>query len=600
MTDYNKNKIGGEDGVKSSNYSNDLRRPVSKDERVRIKFGHQVYSKAAILFESLKDSQNTTNYTSLEFHNEFEKRRAFSLAFAAKRYESILKDVLLDSSFYSSYFKLETFHHSKVMVMLLDFYEHDFRFSESTRKKMEEINIKDRLDHIQDIQKAFFQHKIKLCSAFARNRIKACALTLDAMLSKDVKEQKESGSRHPLFAWVNPMVTQTSEVLKKLKEDHFILKDDLVDNEENEMEKIFSLDTKFNDLLAFPSASKDDIYNSQLALSFFLVPMSKPRYMTAEIVKRIYFDLCRAQEKSNDLINTATGPGGNNTRNTITTEGCDIILTHPETGSLSVHICSFLSNNRRLIMFGCQGNKNAEIEYHLKNIGVKDFVLINDKFTYISPADDRFSSVKIIICNPPCSKSGVVNVVDYIIQEGADSAVALSKKPTAVKIRGYVEEQANTLKTAFSFTTVQTIVYSTFSVHAEENESLVDRLVNAQPNTKNCFDSVSIWDDLKIPQITEQDKKYLKVSPSNEMDGFFVSLLQRRIREDSVHEVIERAAKKGLVKKSRATSSKPAKKKIIPKQQPPHVERRLSRSVDPEEARKMLNKTNGNDDRFKF
>ena len=155
--------------------------------------------------------------------------------------------------------------------MLIDFYEHSFRFSESTRKKIE-VDSRSHMDHIHDIQNAFFKHKTKLCSAFARNRIKACALTLDAMLPEDVKREKEHGSQHPLFAWVNPFVSNSEQVVEKLKEDGFEFRESLDLDEEA---SVFTHNIDSADLLKFPPSVKDDVYNSELALNSSLLPMVK-------------------------------------------------------------------------------------------------------------------------------------------------------------------------------------------------------------------------------------------------------------------------------------------------------------------------------------
>jgi len=53
--------------------------------------------------------------------------------------------------------------------------------------------------------------------------------------------------------------------------------------------------------------------------------------------------------------------------------------------------------------------------------------LVSEDFKNVLPIDDRYSTVKLIVANPPCSKSGVVNLVDFILQEGADAAGPLAK-----------------------------------------------------------------------------------------------------------------------------------------------------------------------------
>lgn len=84
FTDQNKNKVDETENLTLLGTPvEDIKRPISREERAQIKFGHPIYSKAATLFESLKGT--TGERLKLDFENEFEKRRAYSLAFAAKR-----------------------------------------------------------------------------------------------------------------------------------------------------------------------------------------------------------------------------------------------------------------------------------------------------------------------------------------------------------------------------------------------------------------------------------------------------------------------------------------------------------------------------------
>jgi len=85
LTDNN-NKIKKDEENLSDKTLEETKRPISRDERAQIKFGHHIYNKAASLFESLKDSEeNKGKKQSIEFESEFERRRAYSLSFAAKR-----------------------------------------------------------------------------------------------------------------------------------------------------------------------------------------------------------------------------------------------------------------------------------------------------------------------------------------------------------------------------------------------------------------------------------------------------------------------------------------------------------------------------------
>lgn len=66
---------------------NEQKRPksVSRYDRARLKFSHSVYDKAAMMFEQLNEGKMDSTSALPEFETEFEKRRAYSLALAAKR-----------------------------------------------------------------------------------------------------------------------------------------------------------------------------------------------------------------------------------------------------------------------------------------------------------------------------------------------------------------------------------------------------------------------------------------------------------------------------------------------------------------------------------
>lgn len=127
--------------------------------------------------------------------------------------------------------------------------------------------------------------------------------------------------------------------------------------------------------------------------------------------------------------------------------------------------------------------------------------------------------MKVIVCNPPCSKSGVVNPLDFILQEGSEAALSLSEVVTKAQVRGFVEQQAVTLRNALSFSLVQAIVYTTFSTHSEENESLIKRVLQEQSDPKNKFELTPTLEDvMENFEIISKNKGKSQVLP------FFVNL----------------------------------------------------------------------------
>ena len=52
-----------------------------------------------------------------------------------------------------------------------------------------------------------------------------------------------------------------------------------------------------------------------------------------------------------------------------------------------------------------------------------DVALEEESFLDALPTDERLKKVRIIVVNVPCSKSGVVNPVDFVLQEGVTNSI---------------------------------------------------------------------------------------------------------------------------------------------------------------------------------
>ena len=50
-------------------------------------------------------------------------------------------------------------------------------------------------------------------------------------------------------------------------------------------------------------------------------------------------------------------------------------------------------------------------------------ILQEESFLDALPTDERLKKVRIIVVNVPCSKSGVVNPVDFVLQEGIAASI---------------------------------------------------------------------------------------------------------------------------------------------------------------------------------
>ena len=160
-------------------------------------------------------------------------------------------------------------------------------------------------------------------------------------------------------------------------------------------------------------------------------------------------------------------------------------------------------------------------------------------FLKIDPSDPTYANVRAIMLDPSCSGSGIVNAPDRSTTQNSDEKN---------RIQSLANFQTVALKHSMSFPQVERIVYSTCSVHDEENEMVVS---NALAEMNSGKEDGSEW-KLVAPQCLQHWPRRGKegvggLSKSqadclircdgldgDETNGFFVSYFERaRVSKDT-------------------------------------------------------------------
>ena len=95
-----------------------------------------------------------------------------------------------------------------------------------------------------------------------------------------------------------------------------------------------------------------------------------------------------------------------------------------------------------------------------------------DFLTVDAVADDALSDVRALLVDPSCSGSGVLRDI------GRAGDVEWSPE----RLQSLQTFQIQVMLAALSFPRAETVVYSTCSVHAEENEAVVEQVLKARPD----------------------------------------------------------------------------------------------------------------------
>ena len=174
-----------------------------------------------------------------------------------------------------------------------------------------------------------------------------------------------------------------------------------------------------------------------------------------------------------------------------------------------------------------------------------DIVPGNDEFVEMNPlhqdflkadgTDDRFKSVSSILLDPSCSGSGIVNAPDRLADDGDSKS----------RIQSLSNFQLVALKHAMtSFPKVDRIVYSTCSLHEEENEQVVAAALKEVHGEGSEADDGMLW-TLTKPACLDHWKRRGHVAAGltkeqadcliradglkgDNTNGFFVSYFERK------------------------------------------------------------------------
>lgn len=146
-----------------------------------------------------------------------------------------------------------------------------------------------------------------------------------------------------------------------------------------------------------------------------------------------------------------------------------------------------------------------------RRAGAKNVRAVCSDFLKVDPNDPKFSRVRAILLDPSCSGSGTVFYKD-----------------TTRTIESLTELQLSVILHALKFPKVERVVYSTCSIHQEENEDVVLKaLQQSEDKQWQLAPAVPQWHRRGFDVFPGSDK-CLRTSPTEDNTiGFFVACFQR-------------------------------------------------------------------------
>ncbi|NXA19703.1 NSUN5 methyltransferase, partial [Ibidorhyncha struthersii] len=188
--------------------------------------------------------------------------------------------------------------------------------------------------------------------------------------------------------------------------------------------------------------------------------------------------------------------------------GSHVIDACAAPGNKTSHLAAILKNKGQIFAFDVDTKRLATMNTMLMRAGVTGFQLAQQDFLTVDPGDPQYSKVTYILLDPSCSGSGNAQgsgcpTWSHLWAHGAGVTAALpagmvnrlpreEAAPSAERLQALAGFQRKVLSHALSFPALRRLVYSTCSLHQEENEDVVHavlqergsafRLVNAFPS----------------------------------------------------------------------------------------------------------------------
>ncbi|NXG75916.1 NSUN5 methyltransferase, partial [Baryphthengus martii] len=352
------------------------------------------------------------------------------------------------------------------------------------------------------------RHRARLEAELARLKVQQQVSRNEDLLAP-AQAASPAASQLPRYVRVNTLKTCVEDVIDFFKRQgySYLGKAASVEELKTLSGKKFLLDLHLPELLVFPPQT--DFHDNLLYTSGHIILQDKASCLPAFLL---------APAAGSHVIDACAAPGNKTS-----------------------HLAAILKNKGQIFAFDVDTKRLATMNTMLMRAGVTGFQLTQQDFLTVDPRDPKYSKVTYILLDPSCSGSGMVSRVPR--EEPAASAE---------RLRALTAFQRKVLSHALSFPALRRLVYSTCSLHREENEDVVQAVLQEQgsafgyarcsrgdvgrsagsaltlilrPRLVNAFPS---WPCRGVAAFPGAES-CLRASPADTLThGFFVAVLERR------------------------------------------------------------------------
>ncbi|KAM9455968.1 28S rRNA (cytosine-C(5))-methyltransferase isoform 2-T2 [Clarias gariepinus] len=322
------------------------------------------------------------------------------------------------------------------------------------------------------------KHRPRLQAALARIKVKRKVSRNEDLLPVSVQSNKDI----PRYIRVNTLKTTVEDVIDYLKREGFSYQ-----GKASQLEDLCSIsgkgfisDLHLRDLLVF--CGKMDFHDHYLYKAGHIILQDKasclPAYLLEPPVGGHVIDACAAP------------------------------------GNKTSHLAAIMKNKGKLFAFDIDTKRLSTMSTLLLRAGVTCHQLANEDFLKVDPLSPAYKDVRHILLDPSCSGSGMVCLQDAGSEE---------QEQQPERLKALAAFQLHCLNHALKFPNLQRLVYSTCSIHPQENEEVVSVCLEKNPDFR-LIHLLPEWPERGHDPLTQ----CLRASTTKTFThGFFVAMLER-------------------------------------------------------------------------
>ncbi|XP_054465460.1 probable 28S rRNA (cytosine-C(5))-methyltransferase [Anoplopoma fimbria] len=324
------------------------------------------------------------------------------------------------------------------------------------------------------------KHRARLQAVLARMKVKRNVSRNQDLLPVEVQQQV--GLRLPRYVRVNTLKTTVEDAVDYLKRDGFSYLGQASGLEDLTLrKKDFVLDLHLPELLVF--SPKTDFHDHFLYKAGHFILQDKASCLPAFLLN---------PPPGSHLLDACAAPGNKTS-----------------------HLAAIMSNKGKLFAFDLDAKRLATMSTLLLRAGVTCQQLAHQDFLAVDPESPQFKDVEYILLDPSCSGSGMVCL--------RDDASSGDQEKVQARLASLASFQLRCLNHGLKFPRLKRLVYSTCSIHRQENEEVVMAGLQQNPGFR-LVPLLPQWPERGLEPVPQ----CLRASTTKtRTHGFFVALLEK-------------------------------------------------------------------------